>query len=99
MPDPFDLLFHAVLLLVLVGMVGLVVEGRRELRRLHVIVDRLAPVDPPPFLSIGDAAQALGIGRSTLYEAIARGEVRTVTIGRRRLVARSELDRLAAGDG
>lgn len=40
-----------------------------------------------------DACQQLGIGRSTFYELIAAGEIRTVKIGRRTLVARDELER------
>jgi excisionase family DNA binding protein len=36
--------------------------------------------------SIPDAAQALGLGRSKLYELITAGSIETVTIGRRRLV-------------
>jgi excisionase family DNA binding protein len=37
---------------------------------------------PVLLLSVEQAAQALGIGRSTLYELIAAGEVETVHIGR-----------------
>jgi excisionase family DNA binding protein len=36
--------------------------------------------------SIPEAAEALGLGRSKLYELIAGGSIETVTIGRRRLV-------------
>jgi excisionase family DNA binding protein len=42
--------------------------------------------EPDRLLGIPDAAAALGIGRSMLYEEIARGRIRTVLIGRRRLV-------------
>jgi excisionase family DNA binding protein len=35
--------------------------------------------------SIPDAAKALGVGRSKLYELIGEGRLETVTIGRRRL--------------
>ncbi|RIK16416.1 MAG: ethanolamine utilization protein EutA [Acidobacteria bacterium] len=42
---------------------------------------------------IPDAATVLGIGRSTLYELIAAGKIRTVKIGRRTLIAQDELER------
>lgn len=42
---------------------------------------------------IPDAAVVLGIGRSTLYELIAAGQIKTVKIGRRTLVAQDELER------
>ena len=42
--------------------------------------------EPDRLLPIPDAADALGIGRSMLYEEIARGRIRTVKVGRRRLV-------------
>jgi excisionase family DNA binding protein len=49
---------------------------------------------------IESAAEQIGVGRSTLYELIARGEVKTVHIGRRALVTddslRAFVDRLLA---
>ena len=36
--------------------------------------------------SIPEACHAAGVGRSTLYEAIAAGELETLKIGKRRLV-------------
>lgn len=36
--------------------------------------------------SIPDAAAALGLGRSKVYELIGEGQLQTVSIGRRRLV-------------
>ena len=42
---------------------------------------------------INDAVRVLGIGRSTLYELIATGEIHTVKIGRRTLIAHDELER------
>ncbi len=41
---------------------------------------------PEKLLSVTEAADALGIGRSALYDLIGRGEVRTLKVGRRRLV-------------
>lgn len=42
---------------------------------------------------IPDAAVVLGIGRSTLYELISAGQIKTVKIGRRTLIAQDELER------
>ena len=36
--------------------------------------------------TVPEACQAIGLGRSKLYELIAEGQLRTTTIGRRRLV-------------
>jgi excisionase family DNA binding protein len=41
---------------------------------------------PARLLTIPDAADALSIGRSTLYEEIAAGRLRSVKVGRRRLI-------------
>jgi excisionase family DNA binding protein len=43
------------------------------------------------------AAAALGISRRTAYELVKRGELRTVLIGRRRLVSSEALREYAAG--
>jgi excisionase family DNA binding protein len=60
--------------------------------------------DPAPkgdrLLSIADAATALGIGRSRLYDEIAAGRIRSIHVGRRRLVPAAAvaeyIDRAAA---
>lgn len=41
---------------------------------------------------ISEAAVLLGIGRTLLYEEIARGRIETVTVRRRRLVPRDAID-------
>lgn len=41
---------------------------------------------PPILVTVQDAADLLGIGRTKLYELILNGEIRTVTIGRARRV-------------
>lgn len=46
-------------------------------------------------LSIQDAADALGIGRTTLYELVAAKEIVPFKIGRRTLILRSEVQRIA----
>lgn len=48
--------------------------------------------------SILDAAKALGVGRSKLYELIADERLETVTIGRRRLVRVESVRALALGE-
>jgi excisionase family DNA binding protein len=40
----------------------------------------------PVLHSVHEAAGALGIGRSLLYELLAAGEIASVSIGRRRLI-------------
>ena len=45
----------------------------------------------PLLVTVDEAAELLGIGRTKTYRLIAAGQLRTVQIGRRRLVPRSEL--------
>lgn len=58
----------------------------------------MRPKERPESLtvSVERAAQLLGLGRSTLYAAIRRGEVPALRIGRRCVVRRGTLDRLLA---
>jgi excisionase family DNA binding protein len=41
--------------------------------------------------SIPNAGEMLGVGRTSMYDLIARGEISTITIGTRRLVPHDEL--------
>jgi excisionase family DNA binding protein len=50
--------------------------------------------EPPRCLSVEQAARLLNVGRSTAYDLIRSGELRSVKIGRRRLVPRDALDSL-----
>jgi excisionase family DNA binding protein len=54
---------------------------------------------PPTKLaySVVEFAQAIGISRPTVYVMIQRGQLRTVMIGRRRLIPASEIDRVLSG--
>ena len=52
----------------------------------------------PLLLSIPDAAEQLGIGRSALYELLSRGEIEHVRIGRRRLISREALHRFVVSN-
>ncbi len=48
-------------------------------------------------LSVTEAAEVLGIGRSAAYEAARVGEIPTVRIGKRVLVPIAALERMLAG--
>lgn len=46
--------------------------------------------------SVESAAKAIGVGRTTLYELIASGAIRTFKVGARTLIPESELHRFVA---
>ena len=50
-------------------------------------------------LTVEEAAALLGISRAFAYEAVRRGEIPSIRIGRRVLVPRVALDRLVSGGG
>ena len=50
-------------------------------------------MDTPLLYSIQSSIQILGIGRSSLYELIAAGEIHAVKIGRRTLIPAKEIER------
>lgn len=50
-------------------------------------------------LTVEEAARLLGIGRNAAYEAVHRGEIPHLRIGRRLLVPRAAMERLLAGCG
>jgi excisionase family DNA binding protein len=61
-----------------------------------VRADAVARQDlPERLLSIDEAADAIGIGRTALYGAIGAGKVRSIKVGRRRLVPSSVVAELA----
>ena len=47
-------------------------------------------------LTVDETAKCLGIGRNSAYEAIARGEIPVVRVGKRLLVPKAALERLLA---
>jgi excisionase family DNA binding protein len=47
---------------------------------------------PPKLYRVGEAAEALRLSRSAIYELIRSDQLRTVKIGRRRLVPVAALD-------
>lgn len=52
----------------------------------------------PVLCSIPDAAAALGLGRSKIYELLAEGRLVAVAIGRRRLIRVESIRALALGE-
>jgi len=60
-------------------------------------VPRLA--DLPDILTVAEAGRCLRLGRNSAYEAIRRGEIPSVRMGRRILVPRVALERLLATAG
>ncbi len=47
-------------------------------------------------LTVDEAARCLGIGRNLAYEAIAKGEIPVVKVGKRLLVPKAALETLLA---
>lgn len=54
------------------------------------------PKPPSQTISVELAAALLGVGRTTLYQAIRRGELPVLRIGRRVVVRRATVARLLA---
>lgn len=50
-----------------------------------------ASPSPPLVVSVNEGCRQAGIGRTKFYELINQGKVKTVTIGRRRLVLTDSL--------
>ena len=44
--------------------------------------------------TVVEAAQLVGVGRSTMYELVSRGEVASIRLGRKVLITRSTLEAL-----
>jgi excisionase family DNA binding protein len=56
----------------------------------------IAKGGPTRMLSVQEAAGALGISRSLVYELLSSGALRSTKIGRRRLVPREALEAFVA---
>jgi excisionase family DNA binding protein len=52
----------------------------------------------PEVLTVPETARVMRLGRDATYEAIRRGEIPAIRIGRRVLVAKRALRRLLAGE-
>ena len=71
---------------------------RNSLLRPFPTSTRPIPGTPRLTMSVEEAAEALGISRALAYEAIKRGEIPHIRIGKRILVPRAQLDRLLTND-
>jgi excisionase family DNA binding protein len=49
-------------------------------------------------LGVEDTCRALGIGRTMLYALVAAGKIRSITIGKRRLFRKADLEAFLAGE-
>jgi excisionase family DNA binding protein len=52
----------------------------------------------PDVLTVQEAARILRLGRNAAYEAIRRGEIPSLRIGRRIVIPRTGLERLLGGE-
>jgi excisionase family DNA binding protein len=68
------------------------VEALAEVARVEAAS---VPAAPDRLLSVAEACQATSLGRTAIYELIAAGKLRSITIGRRRLIPASEVGRIA----
>jgi excisionase family DNA binding protein len=50
----------------------------------------------PLLMSVAEVAQLLGVHRTTVYDLLAIGELRSTTLGRRRLIPRVALEEFVA---
>ena len=56
-----------------------------------------SPAVTPLLLTVEQTAIMLGLGRTTTYELVMRGQIQSVKIGRRRLVVSQGLDSYVSG--
>jgi excisionase family DNA binding protein len=49
--------------------------------------------EPPLLLTVREAAAILGTGRDATYGLVRSGRIRSIPVGRKRLIPRSELER------
>jgi len=49
-------------------------------------------------LTVDETAKILGVGRNSAYEAIARGEIPVIRVGKRLLVPKAALEKLLSGN-
>jgi excisionase family DNA binding protein len=54
--------------------------------------------EPEHLLSVDQAAVLTGVGRTTIYAAIGAGRLRSIKVGRRRLVPASAIAELASAE-
>ena len=76
----------------LAGAAGAIAQG------LGLAAGAIAPIGERLTLTVEEAATLLGISRAFAYEAVGRGEVPSIRIGRRILVPKVALQRLLAAE-
>jgi excisionase family DNA binding protein len=54
-------------------------------------MNEIVQIGPPVTISVEEAAMLLGVGRTVTYRLVLGGELRSVKIGRRRLVVRTSV--------
>ena len=59
----------------------------------------MMPAEEKLVYTVEEAGALLGLGRSGTYEAVRRGDIPTIRIGRRLLIPRVALDRLLSEAG
>jgi excisionase family DNA binding protein len=80
--------------------VAAILEAEIDRRVRAAIAEFDGRSDGSPWLSEAEAADHLRVSKRTVQRLVARGRVRSTTIGRRRLLHRDDLDALAAaGEG
>lgn len=62
---------------------------------LHYVPVRIAPVERE-LLSTAEAAHALGVGKTRLYELINSNQLKSLKLGRSRRIPRTEVERFIA---
>jgi excisionase family DNA binding protein len=63
-----------------------------------IVPRRTARSDKREFRSIPEVAELLGVGINQAYQAVARGDIRAITIGGQKRVSDQEIARLRCGD-
>ena len=65
---------------------------------MHILGSEAKPVrwayHPPVSVTIDDTSRITGLGRTKIYELISEGRLKTVAIGRRRLVLYNSIETL-----
>jgi len=64
---------------------------------IAVVSEAEAPGAPDKLYSVDEAAERTSLGRTALYAALGSGRVRSIVVGRRRLIPSSAIAELAAG--
>lgn len=59
---------------------------------------RVLPACERKAMSVDDAVPYSGVGKTTLYKFLAQGRLRSLKVGRKRLILREDLDALLMGE-